>query len=69
MNVGVILAAGNSSRFQNEVPKQLYSINNKPIIWHLMNIFCLQGLSEFIISTGYKSEVIDNWVQNNKILY
>jgi glucose-1-phosphate cytidylyltransferase len=33
-----------------------------------MNIFCLQGLSDFIISTGYKSEVIENWVQNNQIL-
>jgi glucose-1-phosphate cytidylyltransferase len=28
----------------------------------------LQGLSDFIISTGYKSEVIENWVQNNQIL-
>jgi glucose-1-phosphate cytidylyltransferase len=43
-------------------------IKNKPIIWHLMNIFCLQGLNEFIISTGYKSEVIDTWVQSNQIL-
>jgi glucose-1-phosphate cytidylyltransferase len=33
-----------------------------------MNIFCLQGLSDFIISTGYKSEVIENWVQNNQVL-
>jgi glucose-1-phosphate cytidylyltransferase len=33
-----------------------------------MNIFSLQGLNEFIISTGYKSEVIENWVYNNKIL-
>ena len=33
-----------------------------------MNIFCLQGLNEFIISTGYKSEVIESWVQDNIIL-
>ena len=33
-----------------------------------MNIFCLQGLNEFVISTGYKSEVIESWVQNNQIL-
>ena len=43
-------------------------INNKPIIWHLMNIFCLQGLNDFIISTGYKSEVIETWVNQNEIL-
>lgn len=49
-------------------PKPMVLINKKPILWHLMNIFSLQGLSEFIISTGYKSEVIENWVQNNQIL-
>jgi glucose-1-phosphate cytidylyltransferase len=48
-------------------PKPMVLINNKPIIWHLMNIFCVQGFNEFIISTGYKSEVIENWVGNNEI--
>ena len=43
-------------------------INDKPIIWHLMNIFSLQGFNEFIISTGYKSEVIENWVRDNEIV-
>jgi len=43
-------------------------INNKPIIWHLMNIFSLQGFSEFIISTGYKRQVIETWVNQNEIL-
>jgi 2-C-methyl-D-erythritol 4-phosphate cytidylyltransferase len=32
MIVGIILAAGTSSRFKSDTPKQLYSINNKPII-------------------------------------
>lgn len=32
MNAGIILAAGNSSRFQNTTPKQLFEINGKPII-------------------------------------
>lgn len=49
-------------------PKPMVLINKKPILWHLMNIFSLQGLNEFIISTGYKSEVIEKWVQNNQIL-
>jgi len=48
-------------------PKPMVLINKRPILWHLMNIFSLQGLDEFIISTGYKSEVIENWVQNNQI--
>jgi len=32
MIIGIILAAGTSSRFKSETPKQLYSINNKQII-------------------------------------
>jgi 2-C-methyl-D-erythritol 4-phosphate cytidylyltransferase len=32
MIIGIILAAGTSSRFKSDTPKQLYSINNKPII-------------------------------------
>lgn len=67
----IIIAGGLGTRISEETedkPKPMVLINNKPIIWHLMNIFCLQGLNDFIISTGYKSEVIENWVQNNPIL-
>ena len=49
-------------------PKPMVLINDKPIIWHLMNIFSLQGFNEFIISTGFKSQVIENWVRNNEIV-
>ena len=67
----IIIAGGLGSRISEETgdkPKPMVLINNKPIIWHLMNIFCLQGLNEFIISTGYKSEVIETWVRNGQIL-
>jgi glucose-1-phosphate cytidylyltransferase len=67
----IIIAGGLGTRISEETenkPKPMVLINNRPIIWHLMNIFSLQGLNEFIISTGYKSEVIESWVQNNIIL-
>ena len=67
----IIIAGGLGTRISEETedkPKPMVLINNKPIIWHLMNIFCVQGFNEFIISTGYKSEVIESWVQNNQIL-
>jgi glucose-1-phosphate cytidylyltransferase len=66
----IIIAGGLGTRIAEETedkPKPMVLINDKPIIWHLMNIFCVQGFNEFIISTGYKSEVIENWVGNNKI--
>jgi glucose-1-phosphate cytidylyltransferase len=67
----IIIAGGLGTRIAEETedkPKPMVLINDKPIIWHLMNIFCMQGFNEFIISTGYKSEVIEKWVQNNQIL-
>lgn len=67
----IIIAGGLGTRISEETedkPKPMVLINDKPIIWHLMNIFSLQGYSEFIISTGYKSEIIENWVHNNKIV-
>ena len=66
----VIIAGGLGTRIAEETedkPKPMVLINDKPIIWHLMNIFCIQGFNQFIISTGYKSEVIDDWIGNNKI--
>ena len=67
----IIIAGGLGTRISEETedkPKPMVLINDKPIIWHLMNIFSLQGFSEFIISTGYKSEVIENWVNDNRIV-
>jgi 2-C-methyl-D-erythritol 4-phosphate cytidylyltransferase/2-C-methyl-D-erythritol 2,4-cyclodiphosphate synthase len=48
MNIGIILAAGNSSRFDSETPKQLYQINRKEIIYHSIDILS-QSLDETII--------------------
>ena len=67
----IIIAGGLGTRIAEETdvkPKPMVLINNNPIIWHLMNIFSMQGFNEFIISTGYKSEVIEDWVLNNTIL-
>lgn len=67
----IIIAGGLGTRIAEETedkPKPMVLINGKPILWHLMNIFSIQGMNDFIISTGYKSEVIEDWVVNNRII-
>lgn len=67
----IIIAGGLGTRISEETedkPKPMVLINGQPILWHLMNIFSLQGFNDFIISTGYKSEVIEKWVTGNEIL-
>jgi len=62
----ILLAGGLGTRISEETadkPKPMVLINGKPILWHLMSIFAEQGITEFVIATGYKSEVIHDWVQ------
>ena len=59
MNIGIILAAGNSTRFNSETPKQLYLINSKPIINYSIGVLS-QCLDEIIIVTNtYCSDKIN----------
>ena len=65
----IILAGGLGTRLSEETedkPKPMVLIDDKPILWHLMNIFASQGLTEFILALGYKAEVIQNWVSNSQ---
>ena len=61
----IILAGGLGTRLSEETenkPKPMVMIDDKPILWHLMNIFSHQGLDEFVLALGYKSEVIKRWL-------
>lgn len=44
-------------------PKPMVLLDHNPIIWHIMKIFANQGFDDFLIATGYKHEVIDEWIQ------
>jgi 2-C-methyl-D-erythritol 4-phosphate cytidylyltransferase len=59
MNVGVILAAGNSTRFNNSIPKQLFPINGKPIIQHSIDII-QQHVDDVIIVTNSNCKIETN---------
>ena len=64
----VILAGGLGTRISEETylkPKPLIEIGGRPILWHIMKLFSIQGFSNFIIATGYKHEIIDEWIAKN----
>jgi glucose-1-phosphate cytidylyltransferase len=64
----IILAGGLGTRLSEETdqrPKPMVAIGEHPIIWHLMKIYAVQGFGNFKIATGYKHEVIDEWVSKN----
>lgn len=62
----IILAGGLGTRISEETadkPKPMVEIAGKPMLWHIMSIFARQGVTEFVIATGYKSEVINDWIK------
>ena len=62
----VILAGGFGTRISEETdlkPKPMVLVGNQPILWHLMDSFSAQGFNEFVIATGYKGEIIHDWVK------
>jgi glucose-1-phosphate cytidylyltransferase len=65
----IILAGGLGTRISEETsdkPKPMVLIDDKPIIWHLMNIYASQGYSQFVIAGGYRVDVIEDWAANLK---
>lgn len=60
----VILCGGLGTRLREETefrPKPMVNIGNRPIIWHIMNIYAHYGHNEFILALGYKGEMIKNY--------
>ena len=63
----VILAGGLPSILGEEndkIPKPMVQIGERPILWHIMKLFSYYGFDDFIICTGYKSDVIKDYFLN-----
>jgi glucose-1-phosphate cytidylyltransferase len=61
----VILCGGRGTRLQErtqELPKPLVEIGGQPILWHVVQLYARQGLTSFILCTGYKGEQIETFV-------
>lgn len=64
----VILAGGLGSRISEETqlkPKPMISIGDKPILWHIMQIYAHYKHNDFYIALGYKGEVIKKYFKEN----
>jgi glucose-1-phosphate cytidylyltransferase len=64
MNRGpvVILCGGRGTRLQEktaDIPKPLVEIGGRPIVWHVVQLYAVQGFTEFVLLTGYKGEQIE----------
>lgn len=76
MTVAVILAGGLGTRLRSvvpDVPKPMANVLGRPFLEYLMDYWIAQGVSKFIVSVGYKRELIIAHFANSyrgiKILY
>jgi glucose-1-phosphate cytidylyltransferase len=61
----VILCGGRGTRLQEhtqEIPKPLVEIGGMPILWHVIQLYAVQGFDRFLLATGYKGELIERFV-------
>jgi glucose-1-phosphate cytidylyltransferase len=60
-----ILCGGRGARLQEHtqsIPKPLVEIGGRPILWHVMQIYLAQGFDRFALLTGYRAELIEDFV-------
>jgi len=60
----VILCGGKGTRMREETehrPKPLVNIGTKPILWHIMMIYGSYSYKNFILTLGYKGELIKRY--------
>ncbi len=66
----VILAGGKGTRMReltDLLPKPMVTIGGKPVLEHLIDYFESFRSFNFVICTGYKEEIIENYFSNKKI--
>ncbi len=59
-----ILCGGRGTRLQEHaqsIPKPLVEIGGRPILWHVMQIYLAQGFRRFLLLTGYRAELIEQF--------
>lgn len=54
-----ILCGGKGTRIargDEDTPKPLVDVGGKPILWHVMALYALQGFNDFVLLTGWQAD-------------
>ncbi len=65
----VILCGGRGTRLQEHtqaLPKPLVEIGGVPIVAHVIELYARQGFRRFLLATGYRGELIEQFVAEHE---
>jgi glucose-1-phosphate cytidylyltransferase len=59
----IILCGGLSTRMHGETAtkKEMFVIDQRPVLWHVMKIYAAQGFAEFILAMGHHADEIKRY--------
>lgn len=63
----IILCGGKGLRMGSAldgIPKPMYEVNGRPLLWHIMNLYSHYGYNEFILPLGYQGQKIKEYFLN-----
>ena len=63
----VILAGGVGTRISEEShlrPKPMIEVGGRPMLWHIMKLYGVHGITEFVVCCGYKGYMIKEYFAN-----
>ncbi|MCU1594785.1 MAG: glucose-phosphate cytidylyltransferase [Frankiales bacterium] len=65
--VAVVLCGGRGTRawpLTEDVPKPLLPVGDRPVLEHLVEVYLAQGISRFVLATGYRGDLVDAWARD-----
>ena len=68
MKQAVIMCGGLGSRLKKNYPKVLVQIKKKTILEYQLSLFKKHGFKKFLLLTGYKSKMIENFLKRKNML-